>query len=102
MVEAGALAGHDQRRLAGEGGVEHAVRARQAPSVLLAMVSRPSSSMACRVMVVSSDAGIAEHPEHLLLVGPVQEPVLDLADRPGLQVGWREALAHEPSQQRPA
>jgi hypothetical protein len=33
----------------------------------------------------------------------VQEPVLDLADRPGLQVGGGEAFTHtSPSQQRPA
>jgi len=98
-----ALAGHDQRRLAGEGGVQDTVRAAHGT------VGAPGHGVETELVDGVpgdgrlSDAGIAEHSENLLLRGPVQEPVLDPADRLSLQVGGREALAHaSPSQQRPA
>ena len=61
-----ALAGHDQRRLAGERGVEHAVRAGDdavgalGHGVEAELVGVPGDGGLAR-------AGIAEHPEHLLL-----------------------------------
>ena len=90
-----ALAGHDQRRLAGEGGVEHAVAAAADDAVRL-LGHGVEAELVDGVPGDGGlpDTGIAEHPEHLLLRGPVPEPVLDLADRLGLQVGGREALAH--------
>ena len=91
----GALAGHDQRRLAGERGVEHAVaRQPRTPFALLRHRLEPELVDGVPGDGGLPDTGVAEHPEHLLLRGPVQEPVLDRADRLGLQVGGREALAH--------
>ena len=96
-----ALAGHDQRRLAGERGVEHASRA--ADDAVRAPGHGVEAELVDGVPGESGLAatGIAKHTKDLLFSGSVLEPVLDLADRRRLQVGRGEARAHAwPSQQR--
>ena len=73
------LAGHHQRRLAGEGAIEHTARSQ---GVALAVEAELGDGMGGERGLAR--AGIAEEPEDLLLAAAMPEPVLDAGDGAGL------------------